>query len=155
MSRTQSPCHLVTLRSITMASPPRIPFNDLKREFEDIRAELEEAVVRVVASGWYILGAEVEAFEAEWAAYCGVPHCVGVASGADALYLALAALGVGPGDEVITVANACMYQAAAILQVGAQPVFVDTDPATHNLDPALLEAAITPRTRVIMPVHLY
>jgi dTDP-3-amino-3,4,6-trideoxy-alpha-D-glucose transaminase len=133
----------------------RVPFGDLARQAADLGAELTEALARAAAGGWYILGAEVAAFEAEFAAYCGTAHCVGVASGFEALYLALAALGVGPDDEVITVANACIYQAAAIMQAGARPVFVDVDPQTHNLDPEQLMAAITPRTRAIMPVHLY
>lgn len=137
-----------------MSLPP-IPFGDLSRQHTAIRTDLEAAVSRVLASGWYILGAEVTAFEQEFAAYCGVNYCVGVASGADALYLALAALDIGPDDEVITVANACTYQVAAILQTGARPVLVDIHPATHNLDPDALTAAITPRTRAIMPVHLY
>jgi dTDP-4-amino-4,6-dideoxygalactose transaminase len=140
---------------MTQPTIPSVPFGDLKRQSASIDAELTAALTRVAASGWYVLGEEVAAFEAEFAAYCGAAHCIGVASGAEALYLALAALGVGPGDEVITVANACMYQAAAILQAGARPVFVDVDPATYNLDPQCLEAAITPRTRAIMPVHLY
>lgn len=130
-------------------------FGDLKRQYAGIGAELEAAAARVLASGWYVLGAEVSAFEQEFAAYCGVAHCVGVASGAEALYLALAALDIGPGDEVITVANACMYQAAAILQTGARPVFVDIDPVTHTMDPRALEAGITLHTRAVLPVHLY
>jgi dTDP-4-amino-4,6-dideoxygalactose transaminase len=133
----------------------RVPFGDLARQAAGLGAELTEALARVAAGGWYVLGAEVQAFEAEFAAYCGAAHCIGVASGFEALYLALAALGIGPGDEVITVANACVYQAAAILQAGARPVFVDVDPRTHNLDPTLIEAAITPRTRAVLPVHLY
>lgn len=132
-----------------------VPFGDLRRQQAALRSELDAAIARVLDSGWYILGNEVGAFESEFAAACGVAHCVGVASGAEALYLALAALDVGPGDEVITVANACMYQAAAVLQAGAHPVFVDVDPATHTMDPQALAAAITPRTRAIMPVHLF
>jgi dTDP-4-amino-4,6-dideoxygalactose transaminase len=132
-----------------------VPFGDLKRQHAHIGAELDAALRRSVASGWYILGSEVQAFEQEFAAYCGAAHCIAVASGFDALYLALAGLGVGPGDEVITVANACVYQVAAILQTGATPVLVDVDPIHHNLDPERLAAAITPRTRAIMPVHLY
>lgn len=132
-----------------------VPFGDLKRQSAALAAELDAAIHRVVSSGWYILGPEVQQFEEEFATYCGVAHCVGVASGVEALYLALAGLDIGPGDEVITVANACVYQVAAILQAGARPVFVDINPGTHNLDPAALEAAITARTRAIMPVHLY
>lgn len=133
----------------------RIPFGDLARQARQLAPELTAALTRVALGGWYILGEEVRAFEEDFAALCGASSCVGVASGFEALYLALAALEIGPGDEVITVANACIYQAAAILQAGARPVFVDVDPQTHNLDPNLLEAAITPHTRAIMPVHLY
>lgn len=133
----------------------RVPFGDLARQAADLGAELTDALTRVATGGWYVLGAELRAFEEEWATYCGAKHCAGVASGAEALYLALAALGVGPGDEVITVANACIYQAAAILQASARPVFVDIDPESFNLDPKRLEAAITPRTKAIMAVHLY
>lgn len=138
-----------------MATTMRVPFGDLARQAASLGDELTGALARVAAGGWYVLGPEVRAFEEEFAAYCGAAHCVGVASGFEALYLALAALAIGPGDEVITVANACVYQAAAIIQAGARPVFVDIDPRTHNLDPDLLEAAITPRTRAVMPVHLY
>jgi dTDP-4-amino-4,6-dideoxygalactose transaminase len=132
-----------------------VPFGDLKRQHEALRPELEAAAARVLASGWYILGPEVRAFEAAFAAACGVAHCVSVGNGTEALYLALAALGVGPGDEVITVANAAVYEPLTILHTGARPVFVDVDERSYNLDPARLEAAITPRTRAIMPVHLY
>ncbi|PDW03796.1 DegT/DnrJ/EryC1/StrS family aminotransferase [Candidatus Viridilinea mediisalina] len=137
-----------------MASP-QVPFGALVRQAAALGEELNETLLRVAAGGWYVLGEELRHFEAEFAAYCGTAHCVGVASGFDALYLALVALDIGPGDEVITVANACVYQAAAILQAGARPVFVDVEPQTHNLDPALLEAAITPQTKAILPVHLY
>jgi dTDP-4-amino-4,6-dideoxygalactose transaminase len=132
-----------------------VPFGDLKRQNDALRTELDAAFARVMDSGWYILGKEVAAFEQEFAAYCGAELCVGVASGAEALYLALAALDIGPGTEVITVANACMYQVAAIVQAGATPVLVDVDPATHNMDPQAIEAAITAQTRAIMPVHLF
>lgn len=132
-----------------------VPFGDLKRQNTVLRAEIEAAIAQVIESGWYILGREVEAFEQEFADYCGVRHGVGVASGAEALYLALTALDIGPGDEVITVANACMYQVAAIMQTGARPALVDIDPATHNMDANAIEAAITPHTKAILPVHLY
>ncbi len=132
-----------------------VPFGDLKRQNDALRNELDAAFAQVMDSGWYILGKEVAAFEQEFAAYCGSEHCVGVASGAEALYLALTALDIGPGAEVITVANACMYQVAAIVQAGATPVLVDVDPATHNMDPPAIESAITSRTRAIMPVHLF
>lgn len=134
---------------------PSVPFGDLRRQNQAIRAELDAAIARTLDSGWYILGKEVAAFEAAFASFCGTAHCVGVASGADALYLALAALDIGPGDEVITVANACMYQVSAILQAGARPVLVDVDPATQNMDPRAFEAAITSRTRAVLPVHLF
>lgn len=133
----------------------RVPFGDLKRETALLRAELEAAFARVLNKGWYILGNEVTSFEREFAAFCGATHAVGVANGADALYLALAALEIGPGDEVITVANACMYELAAIIQSGASPVIVDIDAATQTMSPDALEQAITTRTRAIMPVHLF
>src|ERR687887_1346599 len=136
-------------------SVTNIPIGDLKRQYEAIKSELDAAAARVLASGWYILGAEVRAFEAAFAEFCGVRHAIGVGNGTEALYLALAALGVGPGDEVITVANAAIYEPLTILQAGARPVFVDVDEQTHTMEPELLEAAITPRTKAIMPVHLY
>ncbi len=132
-----------------------IPIGDLRRQYEAIKPELDAAAARVLASGWYILGPEVRAFEAEFAAYCGAEHAIGVANGTEALYLAMAGLGIGPGDEVITVANAAVYEPLTIMQAGARPVFVDVNKSTHTLDPNLLAAAITPRTRAIMPVHLY
>ncbi|HEU5102447.1 MAG TPA: DegT/DnrJ/EryC1/StrS family aminotransferase [Roseiflexaceae bacterium] len=132
-----------------------IPFGDLKRQYESIKPELDEAAARVLAGGWYILGPEVRAFEDEFAAFCGVGHAVGVGNGTEALYLALLGLGVGAGDEVITVANAADYEPLTILQAGARPVFVDVDERAYTIEPELLEAAITPRTKAIMPVHLY
>ena len=113
-----------------------VPFGDLKRHTQSMRAELDEAIARVLDSGWYILGSEVSQFEEAFAAYCGVEYCVGVASGAEALYLALAAYQIGPGDEVVTVANACMYEVSAIVQAGATPVLVDVDPDTQNMSVA-------------------
>jgi dTDP-3-amino-3,4,6-trideoxy-alpha-D-glucose transaminase len=133
----------------------RVPFGDPKRQHDAIRPELDEAIGRVLSSGSYILGPETRAFEAEFAALCAAQHCVGVGNGTEAIYLALTALGVGPGDEVICVANAAIYEALTVLQTGARPVFVDVDPLSHNLDPELLEAAVTPRTKAIVPVHLY
>lgn len=132
-----------------------IPFGDLRRQYETIKAELDAAATRVLASGWYILGAEVKAFEESFAAFCGTTHAVGVGNGTEALQLALTALGVGPGDEVITVANAGVPGSIAIVQSGARPVYVDVAEHSYNLDPTLLEAVITPRTKAIMPVHLY
>jgi dTDP-3-amino-3,4,6-trideoxy-alpha-D-glucose transaminase len=132
-----------------------VPFGDLKRHYETIRAELDAAALRVLASGWWVLGPEVRTFEQAFAAFCGVGHAIGVGNGTEALHLALVALGVGPGDEVITVANAGVYTTVTIVQAGARPVYVDVDERSHTMDPALLEAAITPRTRAIIPVHLY
>jgi dTDP-4-amino-4,6-dideoxygalactose transaminase len=136
-------------------SPLNVPFGDLSRQHATLRPELEAVFSRILASGWYILGTEVSAFEQEFATACGAKYAVGVASGADALYLSLAALDIGAGDEVITVANAGAYQVAAIAQTGAQPVLVDIDPASHNIDPLALEDAITSRTQAILLVHLY
>jgi len=134
---------------------PRIPFGDLKRQHNALQAELEAAMLRVLTSGWYILGPEVRAFEEAFAAFCTTRFCIGVANGTEALQLALAALDVGSGDEVVTVANASVYQAVTILAAGARPVFVDVDEDSHTMDPAALAGAITSRTRAIMPVHLY
>ena len=133
----------------------QVPFGDFKRQIAPIRAELDQAIARVLDSGAYILGPEVRRFEANFARYCQVLHCIGVANGTDAIQIALVALGVGVGDEVITVANTGVPGTAAIVALGAIPVFVDVDPTTYNMDPALIAAAITPRTKVIMPVHLY
>lgn len=132
-----------------------IPFLDLKAPHDELRAELDAAIARVLDSGWYILGPEVEAFEAEWAGYCGADHAVGLANGLDALILALRALGVGPGDEVIVPSNTYIATWLAVSAVGAKPVPVEPNPATHNIDPARIEAAITSRTKVLLPVHLY
>jgi len=120
-----------------------------------LRRELDEAVARVLGSGWFILGPEVEAFERELAAALGARDAVGVGNGTDALALSLRALGVGPGDEVVTTPISAAFTALAVLQAGARPVFVDVDPATLNLDAGRLEAALSPRTRAILPVHLY
>ena len=137
------------------AAPARVPFLDLRAPYLELRAELDEAVARVTASGWYLIGAELEAFERAFADYVGARHCVGVANGLDALHLGLRALGVGPGDEVIVPSNTYVATWLAVTQVGATPVPVEPDPTTHNLDPDRLEAAVTPRTRVVLPVHLY
>ena len=132
-----------------------IPFLDLRRAYQELQAEIDAAVARVLSSGWYILGEEVEAFESEWAAYCGARHAVGVANGLDALVLALRSLGIGPGDEVVVPSNTYIATWLAVSAVGAKPVPVEPDPTTHNMDPARVEAAITPRTRALLPVHLY
>ena len=132
-----------------------IPFLDLKAPHVELREEIDAAIARVLDSGWYILGPEVEAFEAEFAGYCQADHAIGLANGLDALHLALRAMDVGPGDEVIVPSNTYIATWLAVSQCGAVPVPVEPDPATHNIDPARIEAAITPRTRVILPVHLY
>jgi dTDP-4-amino-4,6-dideoxygalactose transaminase len=134
---------------------PNIPFLDLKATRQELSVELEQSFDRVLNSGWYILGPEVDAFEAEYAEYCEVKHCVGVASGLDALHLALLALDVQPGDEVIVPSNTYIATWLAVSQCGAIPVPVEPDPQTYNIDPAKIEAAITPLTKVILPVHLY
>jgi len=132
-----------------------IAFLDLGAATRELKAEIDGAVARVVASGWYVGGPEVAAFEAEWAAYCGATHGVGVGNGLDALHLALKAVGVGPGDEVIVASNGYIATQLAVTMAGATPVPVEPDPATHNLDPARIEAAMTSRTKVILPTHLY
>jgi dTDP-4-amino-4,6-dideoxygalactose transaminase len=131
----------------------RVRFNALAPG-EDGTA-IRAAIDRVMASGWFILGPEVEAFEAEFAAACGARHAVGVGTGTDAITLTLRALGIGPGDEVITSPLSAAYSALAIMMAGARPVFADIDPARLTLDPRALEAAVTPRTRAVLPVHLY
>jgi dTDP-4-amino-4,6-dideoxygalactose transaminase len=132
-----------------------IPFVDLQVVYHLLQGEIDTAVSRVLSSGWYILGEEVRQFEEEFAAYLGVAYVVGVASGTDALLLALRALEIGAGDEVMTVSHTAVATIAAIELSGATPVFVDVEPQTYTLDPSLLEAALTPRTRAIVPVHLY
>jgi dTDP-4-amino-4,6-dideoxygalactose transaminase len=132
-----------------------VPLVDLARQHTALKAELMAAMERVLDSTRFILGAEGEALEAEIAAFCGVRHAIGVASGTDALRVALAALGVGPGDEVITPAFSFIASSSTILMAGATPVFADIEPDTFGLDPAAVERALTPRTKAIMPVHLY
>ena len=132
-----------------------IPFLDLKSPHVELRQEIDAAVSRILDSGWYILGPEVEAFEAEFAAYVDARHCVGLANGLDALHLALRAMDVRPGDEVIVPSNTYIATWLAVSQCGAVPVPVEPDPLTYNIDPARIEPAITARTRVILPVHLY
>jgi dTDP-4-amino-4,6-dideoxygalactose transaminase len=122
---------------------------------ERLRPELDQAVARVLDSGWFILGPEGEAFEQELAAALGARHAVAVGNGTDALHLALRARGVGPGDEVVTSGVSAAFSALAILHAGARPVFVDVDPLTLNLDPEAVARALTPRTKALMPVHLY
>jgi dTDP-4-amino-4,6-dideoxygalactose transaminase len=120
-----------------------------------MKDEINEAVARVLESGWFILGREVEAFEEEFAAYCGLSHGIGVGSGTEALHLALLACGIGPGDEVITVSHTAVSTVVAIELTGARPVFVDIDPVSYTINPTQLESRITARTRAVVPVHLY
>lgn len=132
-----------------------IPFLDLKAQYQSIKPEIDAAVLGVLGSTQYILGDEVAAFEREFAAFCNVKHAIAVNTGTSALHLALLAAGIGPGDEVITVPFTFVATVSAICYTGAKPVFVDIDPVTMCMDPTKLEAAITPRTKAIMPVHLY
>jgi dTDP-4-amino-4,6-dideoxygalactose transaminase len=132
-----------------------IPFLDLHDSYLELKPEIDSAIARVLDSGWYILGPEVEAFEAEWAAYCGASQAIGVANGLDALTLALRALDIGPGDEVIVPSNTYIATWLAVSATGATPVAVEPDPATHNIDPLQIAEALTSRTKALLPVHLY
>jgi len=133
----------------------KVPFLDLKAQYEPIRGEIADAIQQVIDKTAFAGGPFVGQFEKEFAAFCGTRFATGVGSGTDALWLALLALGVGPGDEVITVPDTFIATAEAISWCGAKPVFVDVDPATYNMDPSKLEAAITVKTRAIIPVHLF
>ena len=133
----------------------KVPLLDLKTEFEELRGEILPALERVCRNASFILGEEVEGFEREFADFCGTKHCVALANGTAALHLGLLALGVQPDDEVISTPNTFLATAEAISYCGALPMFVDIDPATGNIDPRLIERAITERTRAILPVHLY
>jgi dTDP-4-amino-4,6-dideoxygalactose transaminase len=133
----------------------KVPLLDLKRQYDNIRTEALAAIDQVMDSTSFAGGPFVARFEKNFAEFCQCRHAIGVGSGTDALWVALHGLGVGNGDEVITAPNSFIATAEAISQCGAVPVFVDIDPRTYTLDPALLEAAITPRTRAIIPVHLY
>ena len=132
-----------------------IPFLDLRAQYKQMKPEIDAAVARVIDSAQFVLGPEVAAFEERFADYCGVTHCTALNSGTSALHLALLAAGIGRGDEVITVSMTFVATTAAILYCGAKPVFVDVEPDTWTMDPTLIEAAITPRTKAILPVHLH
>ncbi|MBI5092152.1 MAG: DegT/DnrJ/EryC1/StrS family aminotransferase [Candidatus Hydrogenedentes bacterium] len=132
-----------------------IPFGEMTTQFQTIEPEIRRAIDEVLASGWFILGKQVQAFEEEFAAYVGAKHAVGVGSGTEALHLALRAVGVGAGDEVVTVANTCVPTVSGIAFSGATPVLVDCHPSTLTMDPNRLHDAITTRTKAIVPVHLY
>jgi dTDP-4-amino-4,6-dideoxygalactose transaminase len=133
----------------------QVPYFDLKQQYAGIKDEVLTAIDRVCQNASFILGDEVTAFEKEFAEYCGAKHCVALNTGTSALHLALLGIGINPGDEIITTSNTFFATAEAISYCEAKPVFVDVDPATGNIDPAKVEAAITPKTRAILPVHLY
>lgn len=128
---------------------------DLKKEYQEISPEIKKAIFRVLESGWFILGEELKSFEKEFSEYLGVKYAVGVNSGTDALYLALLAAGVGPGDEVITVSNTFISDAYTIYQTGAKPVLIEVDEKTYNIDTKLIEKTLTKKTKAILPIHLY
>lgn len=133
----------------------KIPFLELKPTYSELRAELDATWHRVMDSGWYLLGSELESFEQEYAAYCGTSHCIGVGNGLDALHLILRAMHIGPGDEVIVPSNTYIATWLAVSYAGARPVPVEPDESSFNLDPRRIEAALSPRTRAILAVHLY
>jgi dTDP-4-amino-4,6-dideoxygalactose transaminase len=133
----------------------KVPYLDLKAQYQSIKPEINEAVARVLESCQFVLGPEVSEFEKEFAAYSGATDCIALNSGTSALHLALLAAGVGAGDEVITVPFTFVASVATILYAGAKPVLVDIEPRTFNMDPSAIEAAISPRTKAIVPVHLY
>ena len=132
-----------------------IPFLDLRKSYIELKTEIDVAVQRVMNSGWYIQGEELKAFELEFAEYCNVKYCIGVGNGLDALHLILRAMDIGTGDEVIVPSNTFIATWLAVSYAGAMPVPVEPDETTYNIDPAGIEAAITERTKAIMPVHLY
>lgn len=132
-----------------------VPQADLKSRYESMRADIDVAVQRVLKSGWFILGKELEGFERAFAEYIGVKHCIGVGNGTDAIEIALRALGIGVGDEVITVSHTATFTALGITAVGATPVFVDINERTYTMDPTDVASVITPKTKAILPVHLY
>ena len=132
-----------------------VPYLDLKAQYHSIKTEIDEAIQKILENSAFILGREVAAFEEAFAAYCGAAHGVGVNSGTSALHLALLAAGVGPGDEVVTVPFTFVATVAAIYYAGATPVYADIDPRTYTMDPGKLEAAITGKTKAVIPVHLY
>src|SRR3954471_2130705 len=138
-----------------MTDQIQIPFVALSRQHQPIAADLHAAFERVLGASSYILGEEVARFEEEFAAYCGVRHCVGVASGTAALTIAALAAGIRPGDEVIVPAHTFIASALGLVHAGARPVFCDVDPGTGLIDPAAAEGAVTPRTTAILAVHLY
>jgi len=147
--------NVVASHSETAKVPPLFPFLDLRAQFEEIREEVMDAIAQTMQSQRFILGPEVEALESEIARYVGCRHAIACASGSDALLLALMAVGVSPGDEVLTTPFTFVATAGSIVRLGARPVFVDIDPATYNLDPFDLAKVVSPKTRAVIPVHLY
>jgi len=139
----------------TLATTMNIPLVDLKKQYDSIKSEVDAAIKDVIEQTAFVGGPFVKAFEEAFARYCGVKHCVGVANGTDAIFIALRALGIGAGDEVITVANSFVATSEAIKMAGAQVVFVDSNPTTYTIDVSKIEAKITPKTKAIVPVHLY
>jgi dTDP-4-amino-4,6-dideoxygalactose transaminase len=133
----------------------KVPYLDLKAQYQSIKPEIDAAIARVLDSCQFVLGSEVAGFEQDFAAYCGAGECIALNSGTSALHLAFLAAGVGPGDEVITVPFTFVASVAAVTYAGARPVLVDIDPRSFTMDPSAVEAAITPRTKAILPVHLY
>jgi dTDP-4-amino-4,6-dideoxygalactose transaminase len=133
----------------------KVPYLDLKAQYQSIKPEIDAAISRVLESCQFVLGSEVAAFEQNFAGYCGTSECIALNSGTSALHLALLAAGIGPGDEVITVPFTFVASVAAVLYAGARPVLIDIDPRSFTMDPAAIEAAITPQTKAILPVHLY
>lgn len=136
-------------------APPYVPYLDLHAQYVEIKAELRAAIDEVFESNAFVLGPAVDRFERDFAAFCENEHCVGVNNGTAALHLVMTALGIGPGDEVITQANTFIATVAAIMFTGARPVLVDVAPPTYAIDPAAVAAAITPRTKALLPVHLF
>ncbi|MFB0537858.1 MAG: DegT/DnrJ/EryC1/StrS family aminotransferase [Anaerolineae bacterium] len=155
MGNAKSAVEIPRWLHIASSGDVEIPLNDLTRQYERIKDEVHEAIDRVLPTGRYTLGPYLEQFEREFAAHCGTDYCIGISSGTEALHLALAACGVGPGDEVITVSNTYIATALPITYCGATPVFVDVEPDTYNMDISQVEAKITSRTKAILPVHLY
>lgn len=152
-----NPITTETIKSSEPLSGKReeVPFLDLRAPYLELKQEIDEATARVLDSGWYLLGKEAAAFEKDFSAYVGVDHCVGVGNGLDALHLAMRALGVREGDEVLVPSNTYIATWLAVSYAGATPIAVEPDPRTYNIDPAQIERSITPRTRGIIPVHLY
>src|SRR5437763_61731 len=133
----------------------RVPFANFRRTVDELRTDLDAALARVLDSGWFLLGREGEQFECEFASWVGTSHAVGCASGTDAIELILRAAGIGEGDEVVTQANTCVPTVAAIARAGATPVLCDVEPEAGTIDAGSVERALTPKTRAVVPVHLY